>query len=67
MNATQEDILEILHEGPSLVSDMVARTHRSQPVIHNALKQMAEAGVVRVQRTVLTSKGHVANLWEAVE
>lgn len=67
MNATQEAIFEILHEGPSLVSDMVARTHRSQPVIHNALKQMAEAGVVRVQGTVLTPKGQVANLWEAVE
>lgn len=68
MNATQEAILEILHEGPSLVSDMVARTHRRQPVIHNALKQMAEAGVVRVKeirKAPKTSKP--ARVWEAVE
>lgn len=68
MNATQEAILEILHEGPSLVSDMVARTHRRQPVIHNTLKQMAEAGRVRIKEIRKVSPtSRPTRVWEVVE
>ncbi len=67
MNATQEAIFEILHEGPATIPEMEARMHRTKAVIHHALKQMAKADKVRVQGTVITPKGQVANLWEAVE
>lgn len=43
MNATQEVIFEILHEGPATIPEMEARMHRTKAVIHHALKQMAKA------------------------